>query len=117
MSQWQDKALNEPRPTAAINALVGLIRANAQSPTEKYPTNAQTPVDYRIADTSLQPRILEALNRLNLKALSEEQLLEACRAYGLCFIRLGKPSQDVAKTITSRIDATYPAQQPFVDHQ
>jgi len=117
ISQWQEKALAETRPTAAINALVGLIRANAQSPTENYPTNAQTKVEYRIQDTSLQSRIIEALNRLNLKSLSEEQLLEACRAYGLCFIRLGSPSPDDAKTIAARLDALYPAQQMFVNKE
>jgi len=117
ISQWQEKALNETRPTAAINGLVGLIRAIAQSPTENYPTNAQTKVEYKIQDTSLQARIIEALNRLNLKSLSEEQLLEACRAYGLCFIRLGQPNQDDAKTIAARFDALYPAQQMFVNKE
>src|SRR6185295_16640893 len=114
ISQWQEKALAETRPTAAINALVGLIRANAQSPTENYPTNSQTKIEYKIQDTQLGARIIEALNRLNLKSLSEEQLLEACRAYGLCFIRLGKPSPEDAKTIAARFDALYPAQQMFV---
>ncbi len=117
ISQWQDKALNETRPTAAINALVGLIRADAQSPTENYPTNALTKVEYRILDTSLQPRILEALARLNLKSLSEEQLLEACRAYGLCFVRLGRPGPEEARAIAAKLDALYPAQQMFVNKE
>jgi putative heme-binding domain-containing protein len=117
ISQWQEKALNETRPTAAINALVGLIRANAQSRTEIYPSNAQTKVEYKIQDTSLQPRILESLNRLNLKSLSEEQLLEACRAYGLCFIRLGKPGLEECKSLAARLDALFPARAVFVNRE
>jgi putative heme-binding domain-containing protein len=117
ISQWQEMALSETRPTAAINALIGLIRANAQSPTENYPTNAQTKIEYKIQDTSLQPRIIESLNRLNLKSLSEEQLLEACRAYGLCFIRLGRPGPEDGKTIAARLDALFPAQAVFVNRE
>jgi putative heme-binding domain-containing protein len=117
MSQWQDKALSETRPTASINALIGLIRANAQSPTDKYPTSAQVPVEYKVADTALRPRIIEALNRLNLKALSEEQLLEATRAYSLAFIRLGKPSEEERKAVLGRVEGLYPAQAAFVNRE
>jgi putative heme-binding domain-containing protein len=74
-------------------------------------------VEYKIQDTALQSRIIESLNRLNLKSLSEEQLLEACRAYGLCFIRLGKPSAEDAKTIAAKLDGLYPAQQMLVNKE
>jgi hypothetical protein len=94
ISQWQEKALNETRPTAAINALVALIRANAQSPTDNYPNNAQTKVEYRFQDTALAGRIIESLNRLNLMSLPKHRSLPR---YGLCFIRLGRPSAEDAK--------------------
>src|SRR5437764_9937295 len=103
MSQWQEKALNEIRPTAAINGLIALIRANAQSPTENYPSNSQTKIEYKIQDTALQARIIESLNRLNLNSLSEEQLLEACRSYGLCCYRLGNPIPEDSKNFTTWI--------------
>jgi putative heme-binding domain-containing protein len=74
-------------------------------------------VEYRIGDTSLESQIIQSLNRLNLKSLSEEQLLEACRAYGLCFIRLGKPSAEDANAVAARLDALYPAQQMFVNKE
>src|SRR5439155_21055120 len=59
---WQDKALAEKQPTASINALVALCRAG---------------------NKLLGPAVLKSLNNLRLEQLSEEQTLEALRAYGL----------------------------------
>jgi putative heme-binding domain-containing protein len=57
----------------------------------------------------LQPRILEALNRLPLQSLSEEQQLEALRAYQLCFIRMGRPTSDLAAPVAAKLDPLYPS--------
>jgi putative heme-binding domain-containing protein len=94
---WQEKALGTDNPpTASINALVALCRAG---------------------DKSLEPRVLEALNRLDLATLTEGQLLEALRVYGLCFARMGPPSAAAASTLREKFDAMYPAKSVDVTHE
>ena len=113
LEQWREKALGETRPTASIHALIALIRASAPVGADaKQPVLGPTadPVTAR----ARQPRILEALNRLNLRTLSEEQLLDALRAYGLCFIRFGPPEGQAARTVADRVDAMYPHPNPLV---
>lgn len=106
MHRWQDKALEERRPTALINAAIALIRSNSK--VAKRTTYATLPDQYDVEDVDLSPRILAALGKLDLKALSEEQLLEMLRAYSLAFIRLGPPNEATAKAVTARIAPLFP---------
>jgi len=69
-SLWLDKAFAETKPTAVINAMLAVARSN---------------------DKRSLGRAIEALNKLPLTRLTEEQQLEALRAYGLVFLRLGEP--------------------------
>ncbi|MCS7046829.1 MAG: heme-binding protein, partial [Gemmataceae bacterium] len=87
-ARWQDKALAEKHPVAAINALIGLIRAG---------------------DKSLQPAILEALERIDYAKLTPPQRLDYLRAYQLAFARLGRPDEAWRQRVGRRIDAWYPA--------
>lgn len=115
MHRWQDKALEERRPTALINAMIALIRSNGKP--VKPATSSTTPDQYDVEDVDLSPRILAALQQLNLKTLSEEQLLEAIRAYGLYFIRLGKPAEPVARSISARFEALFPSPSSTVNRE
>jgi putative heme-binding domain-containing protein len=106
LSTWQDKALGEKRPTALVNAIVALCRtANPARPG----TGGQPPTYTSEGNPALQAKVLAALNALSLRSLSEEQLLEALRAYQLAFIRLGKPDERAAGQLAARLDALYPA--------
>ena len=96
VAQWQSEALSEQRPTAAINALVALARSG---------------------DKALQPKLIEALNKLPLESLSEEQLLEAMRAYGLAFIRMGKPDSSTAEAAVRRLDPLFPSASPTLNRE
>jgi putative heme-binding domain-containing protein len=93
---WQERALAENPPTASINALVALCR---------------------VGDKSLQPRILESLNRLDLATLTEEQRLEALRVYGLCFVRMGEPGEAMASTLRAKFEPMFPAKSADVTHE
>jgi hypothetical protein len=95
-AQWTERALAENQPTASANALIALSR---------------------VADKSMQPRILAALARLDLDKLTEAQLLEALRAYEVCMIRMGQPDAAAASAIVTRLDALYPAKSTFVNHE
>ncbi|MEO6434177.1 MAG: heme-binding protein, partial [Tepidisphaeraceae bacterium] len=67
---WTERALAATQPTESANAIVALCR---------------------VGNASLQPRVLEALARIDLTKLTHGQLLETLRAYQLCFIRMGRP--------------------------
>jgi putative heme-binding domain-containing protein len=95
-SEWQERALNEKRPTALIESMIALAR---------------------IGDKSLELRVLEALDRLQPSSLTREQLLMSLRAYGLCFIRMGRPDDAAIHAMQSRFDALYPSTDPIVNRE
>ncbi|MEA2711336.1 MAG: hypothetical protein QOF78_3937, partial [Phycisphaerales bacterium] len=85
---WTERALKAEKPLEATNAIVALCR---------------------VGNSSLQPRVLGALARLDLPKLSHEQLLEVLRAYQVCFIRMGWPSDPgAAPAVASRLDKLFP---------
>jgi hypothetical protein len=69
VEQWQQRALLEKRPQAALEALLALARCGT---------------------ASVKPHLCEALTTLTLEQMSEDQLLAAIRIAGLTFARLGK---------------------------
>lgn len=87
VSQWRDLALKESRPTAAIAGLIALCRQGT-----KRDRNA----------------VLTALNKIDLSKLKQQQLLALLRAYQLCFIRLGKPTEEQAGLVKQRLRPLYP---------
>jgi putative heme-binding domain-containing protein len=115
VESWKDQVLAEKRPTALINGCVGLIRATGKA--VKTARSTTEPTTYEVSDPATQGKVIEALNRLNLKSLSEEQLLEAVRAYGLAFIRLGKPDDVTAKAVAARFDPLFPSASPTVNRE
>ena len=72
---WQDRVLAERDPETLITGAVGLARQG---------------------DKSLQPRLIAALDRLDLGSLPEAQQLELLRAWQLVFIRMGEPDPATA---------------------
>lgn len=112
MKQWKQRALDERSPTASINALIALIRAGSIS-------EGLLP-DKTVAfkpNRGLQQEVLDALARLEIGSLSEEQTLEALRALGLCFIRLGAPDEACASKVVAALDALYPSQSRFLNRE
>jgi len=93
---WRDKALAETRTTATIAAMVALART---------------------ATPDVQAAILERLGRLPWAGLTEERQLDALRAYGLAFIRLGKPDQRTAAKLAARLDEFYPSRIDAVNRE
>ncbi|MFN9036995.1 MAG: PQQ-dependent sugar dehydrogenase, partial [Planctomyces sp.] len=79
VSAWAQRALDENSSNEAkLTALLALARCG---------------------DKALQEPLLESLGRLNSSSLTEMQLLAALRVAGLCFIRMGEPSEDVARAV------------------
>jgi putative heme-binding domain-containing protein len=87
-STWQERALKERNGQAVITAMIGLAR---------------------VGDKSLQPGLLEALDRVAWKSLSHQQRLELLRAYSLAFIRMGAPDEATRTRMIARFDPLFPA--------
>jgi putative heme-binding domain-containing protein len=84
---WQDRAFSERAPAAALTALLAVSRTG---------------------DKSLQPRLLEALDRLGWESLSVPQKLELLRVYELALIRMGIP-EDSSSRLVAKFDGLYPS--------
>jgi putative heme-binding domain-containing protein len=84
---WQDRALAETNPVALTHALIGLAR---------------------VGDKSLQPRMLEALERVAWDKLTAPQKIDYLRAYQLAFKRTGEPGADWKARAGKRLVEFYP---------
>lgn len=104
LDKWKDKALAETQTNALIQSAVALARAGTSLPDEQ--------------KKALQRQVLAKLNTLPLDRATEEQTLDACRAYQLAFIRLGgKPDAGTVNKLISKLDPLVPAQSEFVNRE
>ena len=87
VQQWRDKALAESSPQALITAMIALARQGAKEDLGG---------------------VLTALHKIDLASLSEQQLLEALRAYQLAFIRMGKPDEAWRSNVVAKLDKLFP---------
>ena len=95
-AQWAEKAFAEKDPQAAIEALIALAR---------------------VGDKALQPKLLEALGKLDFAKQPAELRLPLLRAWQLTFSRMGKPAPEVCAAIAAKLDAVFPHADPFVNRE
>ncbi len=88
VDQWQTRALAEKDKAKALSALLALSRQGEAS--------------------QLHP-ILSALKRVAEGDLSEAQRLELLRIMSLSFIRLGKPSAELATEVATALSPYFPS--------
>jgi len=94
---WQDKALAEnTNIDAKLNALLALARCG---------------------DKSLQEPLLTSMGHLDTAKLTEDQTLDGLRVLGLCFIRMGEPSRQIAKDVASVLNLSYPSKSPRLNRE
>ncbi|MDP6468726.1 MAG: c-type cytochrome [Pirellulaceae bacterium] len=86
---WSKKAVNSSDPVGTIQAVVALARQG---------------------DPTLQPKVLAALDRIDIANLSESQQLDLLRAWSLVFIRMSKPGQQTATRLVKKLDGLFPAE-------
>jgi putative heme-binding domain-containing protein len=84
---WQDRVLAETKPDVLLTGMVGLARQG---------------------DKSLQPKLIEALGRLQFPTLPERYQLDMLRALELVFTRTGEPDQATAGKLAAALDQFYP---------
>ena len=85
---WQEKALRGQDSDAALAGLMALAR---------------------VGDKSLQPRMLQALARINYQKLATARRLELIRVYALTFMRMGAPNEAQRQELIARFDPLFPA--------
>jgi putative heme-binding domain-containing protein len=95
-ANWADRALAEKNPQAAIEALIALARVG-----EKY----------------LQPRLLEALAKIDFARQPAALQLPLLRAWQLAFTRMGKPSPETCAGIAAKFDRVFPHADPLVNRE
>lgn len=86
---WQERALAETEARRSIQAMMALSRVGR-------------------GNKELQPKVLEVLGRIDLKALAAEDQAGLLRAYMLAFTRLGEPEAGVKAALAERLGAWFP---------
>ena len=90
VASWQEQALNEnTNADAKLTALLALARCG---------------------DASVQSGLLESLGQLDGASLSSDQKLAAIRVVSLAFIRMGRPSDDLAHAVANILNSIYPSE-------
>ncbi|MCC7085305.1 MAG: heme-binding protein, partial [Pirellulales bacterium] len=115
LESWQDRALAESNPQAALTALIALSRTVHRSFKPTGPDLDTPPPAFPAANAKRHPLhgpVLAALGRIDWSQLSPEQRLELLRAYELALYRLGAPDEDTRAKLIARLDGLYPASDP-----
>ncbi|MBM3874762.1 MAG: c-type cytochrome [Verrucomicrobia bacterium] len=93
---WADRALNEKNPRASIEALIALARVGRKH---------------------YQPRLLDALGRLDLAQQPADLVLPLLRAWQLAFTRMGKPDVATCARLAAKFDPLFPHADAFVNRE
>jgi len=94
--KWADRALAETDPQAAIEALIALAR---------------------VGNPALQPKIIEALEKIDFSGLPAELRLPLLRAWELAFTRMGKPDPETCARIAAKFDPLFPHADALVNRE
>ncbi len=96
VTQWAETALTQTEPQAVIEALIALAR---------------------LGDKSFQPRIINALSRLDFAKLPKELRLPYLRAWQLTLIHMGKPTPEACEKIVQHLDSQFPTSDSLVNRE
>jgi putative heme-binding domain-containing protein len=105
---WQDRALGEPDPAAALTALLALVRVSASDPFHR--AKDAPPVD-----AGLKAKLLAALDRLAWDGLTDSQKLDLLRVYGIVFNRMGPPDKVSRLQSIARLAEHYPSRNRLIN--
>lgn len=105
IKEWSDKALNETDPAKQVEALMALARAGGVCPQHR---TADTPP----VDVNLRGKLLDALLKLNLAALPQEQQLTALRTMEITLNRFDRPEDSAVQKLIAKLDPLFPAATP-----
>ena len=92
---WQDKVLDDDNPLRCGTGLIALCHSGVPEH---------------------QPQVFSTLQQFDLIKLPLEQQLIMLRAYQLCFLRLGKPSEEQTELAIKAIRPLFPSKHESVNH-
>lgn len=96
LETWRDRLAAERDPWTVISASIALARVGVR------------------ADRKL---LLACLGNLRWPNLSEQQKLGVLRAYALCFVRLGKPTEKERTAVLEKLDRRFPGRKARVNRE
>jgi putative heme-binding domain-containing protein len=96
VAQWQQRALSEKNPQAALNALLALARSS---------------------DSSSQQPLLQALAKFPLDSLNDALKLDKLRVIEVSFIRQGRPAQEMVNLAIEKLGRQFPAKTYPLNHE
>jgi putative heme-binding domain-containing protein len=99
-AEWQERALKETNPIAAIQALLALARSAGKESS---------------ANADLKRSILEALGRISWDRLTDSQRSDLLRVYTVFFSRLGKPEDAGRTRFLEAFEPRFPSRSPEVN--
>ncbi len=102
-SAWENRALAEADPSAALTAALALARSSARDAFHRAPKDSKPEPD-------LETKIVAALDRIDWRSLSNEHRIELLRVYSVTFTRLGKPCEQDRQKLAGKFDAFFPAE-------
>ncbi len=85
---WRERVFEESDPRAVIYSVIALSRHG---------------------EPSLSDRVIAKLNEIDFQALEHADRLALLRAYSLCFIRMGQPTEQRKDEIIQALDRFYPS--------
>ncbi|MEZ6044379.1 MAG: hypothetical protein R3C11_02115 [Planctomycetaceae bacterium] len=94
-ANWRSLVLNETDPEVAITGLIALARKGSE------------------AD---QPEVFQALLKISPDEITVEQFADLLRAYQLCFLRLGSPTEKQKELLRNRLSSHFPSRSSNVNH-
>jgi putative heme-binding domain-containing protein len=93
---WQNRVLAETNPLILIEGSMALARQG---------------------NKALQPQLLEALEKVDFKALPEALQLGYLRALSLVFLRMGEATPETAVKLVAKLDGFFPSQSVNVNRE
>ena len=95
-ANWTERALKETNPQAAIEALIALAR---------------------VGEKHLQPRIIDALLRIDFAKQPADLRQPLLRAWQLAFARMGKPDAATCARVVAKLDPLFPHADALVNRE
>ena len=96
VAEWQNKVLSEKDPVTLIQSSIALARQGKPD---------------------VKTGILQALNAIDPKKLSDAEQVDLSRAYELVFLRMGAPDANVKDQTLAALQKNYPSNDNMVNRQ
>ncbi len=98
---WADKALAETDPGKQVEALMALARVTGICPQHR---KADSPP----VDVAMKAKLLDALLKIDWKALNHEQRLTLVRTAEITFNRFDRPDDAIVQKFIAKLDPVFP---------